>query len=192
MNKMKIKKNNFQIFSFEKKLNKKGVIWEEMADIFIGGFLILLAITGYLLITWSSSVNTSEFFEEKVTDLHHEDVFISYLHTKVQDDKSLSDMIMDAHINDDADELKTVLDGFLTEIYEGKVCWTLLRYDKEDKPITSGLTGMSIQKEYRGKWISENKCKRKEKITMHDSKLELPLPNYEKIYIRLFIEGFAE
>ena len=141
-------------------MNKKGVIWEEMADLFLGGFLILIAISGYLLITWSNGTVVSSFFEEKTINLNNEDVFISYLNAEIGDGKSLSDMIMDAHINEDTAELKLALDDLLTEIYGTKVCWTLLRYDSEDKPITSGLTGLAIQEEYRGKWISENTCKR--------------------------------
>jgi len=169
----------------------QGIIWREMADVFVGGFLILLAITGYLLITWSSSASTSDFFEEKISDLNNEDVFISYLNTEIQDGKTLSDMIIEAHISDDAEELTSIMDEFLTKVYGAEVCWTLLRYDSEDKPIKSGLIG-AIQTDYRGKWISENKCKRKNKFSMQDSKLEIPLPNYEKIYLRLLIEGFAE
>jgi len=150
-------------------MNKKGVMWEELADTFLGGSILFIAIVSFLLVTGLHENRIDAFFEQKISNLDNDEIFVSYLNAKLDNNIGLGDQIIISYINDD-DELKEHLDMFLEKVYSSKVCWKLYRENE--------------------KWMEKNECRREE--TILNSTVFMPLPNEEILKIGLHVRGYAK
>ena len=151
-------------------MNKKGVIWEDIADIFLGGVIIMIAMTGYFLVSNFSEFNLKDRVEEKTNEILYEDVYVMYLNSKVDDKLTLSQAIIISKITNDKEFLEEKLDDLLTDIYFDSVCWEF--YIDDDK------------------WTNKNKCRTDTELL--DSEALVPLPNNEAINTRLLVKGYAK
>jgi hypothetical protein len=150
-------------------MNKKGVIWEEMADLLLGGMLLFVTFSGYLLIQGLNQERVDSFIQEKVSYINQGEILSSFLGANINETMTFQDMLTSAYINKDkVDEEK--LDLFFENIYSSKVCWKLFKEGHE--------------------WAKKNKCKNEEDIL--NANISMPLPTKEVINIKLLIEGYAE
>jgi hypothetical protein len=145
---------------------KKAVVWEEWSDLFLGGLLILITMSGYFLLIGFHERQVENILQEKKAELNNDDVFISYLRAN---DYKLNDLVIAAYLNHDPGELGTEMESFLEEVYQNKVCWTLYAEDTE--------------------LVSANTCRQDE--TLLDSTIYMALPDESMVHIRLMIGGYA-
>ncbi|MEK6916114.1 MAG: hypothetical protein AABW92_00055 [Nanoarchaeota archaeon] len=150
-------------------MNKKGVIWEDLSDLMLGGSLIILAVVTFIIFTSLHDITLQKRIENKADVLNNDDVFVSMLNTELEN-TTLTDIIISAHISQKPEELEEKLGGFLANIYQDDVCWVLYIEDE--------------------KFIDKNKCN--EEKGLLDSTVQLPLPDKTLISVRLNIKGYAE
>ncbi len=150
-------------------MDKRGVLWEDLADLLLGGSILFIAITTYLLITGLHSEKVTLHFQEKTGDVNQDEMFVSYLSADIDDGKTLADLIAASRINDN-DEVSVKLDNFLKEIYSKKVCWVLSIDNKE--------------------WLRENSCRIKESLM--DGSATSSFPDKAVHRLELKISGYAD
>lgn len=170
MNKMKVKKNNFPVFTFKRKMNKKAIIWETFADVFLAGIVLFLAIFLSTLITNQTNKNIEDNIENKVFDMQSDEFFISYLNAEINN-ITFIDYITYYYIKqENLDVFTENVDSFFEEVYSTKVCWSLLINNNE--------------------FAKMNKCKKKEHLL--DSTILVPLPDTYTMNLTLNITGYAD
>ncbi|AJF61609.1 TPA: hypothetical protein HA239_04045 [Candidatus Woesearchaeota archaeon] len=151
-------------------MNKKAQ-WQDLADLFLGGTLIIMAVLGFIIWVSFNDGIIEERVEKRAEALNNDDVLVSFLNTEI-DDRTLSEWIIRAHIDreNNSTEFEEVLDTFLADVYQHRTCWTLYRQDEE--------------------WIKKEPCS--EEADLLDSAIDIPLPDKTALNIRLNIKGYAE
>ncbi|MBD3203996.1 hypothetical protein GF327_06860 [Candidatus Woesearchaeota archaeon] len=150
-------------------MDKKGVIWEELADFLLGGAILIAAIIFFIIMTGFTTEKESDYFEEEIIDVKDKELFISFLREEYTDDETFGDLLSEAVENSEKKTFIENFDMFLEEVYETKVCWKLYVGEEE--------------------WISKNICRTD--IELLDSQIYVPtLNSYYKI--RMNILGYAQ
>jgi hypothetical protein len=149
-------------------MNKKGVVWETLADVFLAGFILFIGTSVFFFLNGMHQENVNLYFNRKITALNTEDLLPMYLHAEA-DVGNLGDEITKAYFGE-TDNLETDLDALLEKVYSSKVCWELHKDNKV--------------------WIKKNNCKKEEELL--SSSTYLPLPDKEVIKVSLYVKGYAK
>jgi hypothetical protein len=149
-------------------MNKRGIVWETMADVFLAGFILFIGTSMYFLLSGIHQQAVDRHFSQKITNVNTQDIFPMYLKAEVNG-ITISDSITQAYFDKTAD-LEKDMDTLLEEIYSAKVCWILYKDNSE--------------------WIKKNECKREEILL--NSSAYLPLPDGKTISVGLYVMGFAK
>lgn len=149
-------------------MNKKGVVWETLADVFLAGFILFIGISIFFFISGMHQEEVNTYFNQKITSLNTQDILPMYMHAETNG-KSISNEMTEAYFGE-TNKLETDLDLLLEKVYSSKVCWELHKDEKL--------------------WIKKNACKREEELL--SSSTYLPLPNEEVIKVSLYVRGYAK
>jgi hypothetical protein len=124
----------------------------------------------YLLINGIHEKRIDDFFEQKISNLDNDEIFVSYLNAEIEPGQTLGDIIILAHLSNEDKKLENKLESFLEKTYSTKVCWRLYKENKE--------------------WLRRNKCRKK--LDLLDSTIIIPLPNKDMLKTRLHVIGYAK
>jgi len=158
-------------------MNKKAQ-WAEIQDVFLGGLIISLAFLTFMGYIQLRKYNVESTFEEKVQELDN-DFLIPLLSYEFEDGTILTNVIINAHVTEETDELNEKMDYLLQEIYTVNMCWALYREGFDETFFNSDKM-----------WVGSSSCKKKEHIINSD--VILPLPDKETLKLKLVVEGYAE
>ena len=150
-------------------MNKKGLMWDTFADVFLAGIVLFVGLSLFFLITGIKEQNVNRVMEQKISKLNNDEVFVSYLNAKLKSGLTLSEEIQLAYINKEDRDLQNNLDLFLERVYSTKTCWTLYKNNEI--------------------WMQQNICRKEE--TLIDSTVAIPLPSKEILLTRLHVRGFS-
>lgn len=146
-------------------MNKKGV-WEEAADLFLGGSILMVAFVSFMLITNLDIKRVDDSVAQKISGLDNSEIFLSYLSAGINESTTLEDYITKSYY--DSSDPAYGVDSFLEKVYSRKTCWTLYKEDNV--------------------WAEKKGCSKEEKI--FDSGLAMPMPDKTSLKLRLKVEGY--
>ena len=146
-------------------MNKRGVVWEELADVFLALLIIGMGITMFLVVSGFQNEKVDDYFEQRIENLNDDDVFVSMLQADI-DGKTFADRLIEAHMQGELPDEE--IDTFFTTIYDAPVCWSM---EKDGES-----------------WVSMHACSQDADIL--SGSVLLPTPD-EPINVSLVIEGYA-
>jgi hypothetical protein len=150
------------------KLDKKGVVWETLADVFLAGIILFIGTSLYFYLSGLQQENVNVAFSKKITELNTQDIVQMYMKADV-DGRKICDSVTEAYFGDSKNLAKD-LDSVLNQVYSSKVCWVLYKDNKE--------------------WIKKNICKNEAPLL--NSSTVMPIPDRTSIDVRLFVKGYAK
>jgi hypothetical protein len=151
-----------------RKPDKRGVVWETLADVFLAGFILFIGTSLYFFLSGVQQDNTNSKFSQKITELNTKDIMQMYMKADANGRK-IGDSVTEAYFGD-SKNLEKDLDLVLMQVYSSKVCWILYKDNKE--------------------WIKKNTCKSEEPLL--NSSTYMPLPDGTSSDIRLYVKGYAK
>ncbi len=67
-------------------MDKKGLIWETITDVFLGGLILFMGVSVFFMFSGISR-DTNPLIEQKILGLNDDEIFISYLSARSSDQR---------------------------------------------------------------------------------------------------------
>ena len=71
-------------------MNKKGIVWETISDVFLAGLIIFIGLTMFFLLNGLHQNRVNTYMDQKVSNLDNDEIFVSYLNAEIQNELTLS------------------------------------------------------------------------------------------------------
>ena len=90
--------------------------------------ILIIGLTIWLIILRFENVGSSYAIKNQVQNLNNDEIFLTILRTE-NNDVQISDLLIISYTNKDPDNLETIIDPQLTNLYGAEVCWKLFVND---------------------------------------------------------------